>query len=128
MPKTQTNSEFDYEAQGSSRSGRFSNLGATASQQLDNSPLIAVGAGAALGAVLGAVLPTSRKEKELLAPVGDRVRTSALGAVDAARQVGSDKLRELGLTPDAVAEKVSEAGRATAQAALGRFRDDSGNS
>ena len=95
MPKNQTNSEFDYDAQGSSSSGRFSNLGSTASQQLDSSPLIALGAGAALGAVLGAVLPTSRKEKELLAPLGVKLSAASSGAVERAREMSKQKFDEM---------------------------------
>jgi hypothetical protein len=96
MPKNQTSSEFNYDTQGSSaQSGRFANLGSTASQQIDNSPLIALGAGAALGAVLGAVLPAGRKEKELLAPLGAKLNQASSGAVDRAREMSRQKFDEM---------------------------------
>ena len=110
MPKNQTSSEFNTGTQGTSSSissgsssgssrsggpGRFSNLGSTASQQIDNSPLIAVGAGAALGAVLGAVLPASRKEKELLAPLGAKLNQASSGAVERAREMSKQKFDEM---------------------------------
>lgn len=94
MPKNQTSNDYDYDTQGSG-SGRFSNLGSTASQQIDNSPLIALGAGAALGAVLGAVLPASRKEQELLAPLGAKLNEAGGGAVERARDMGKQKFDEM---------------------------------
>jgi hypothetical protein len=79
----------------SSVSDRISDLGETASNQIDNSPIIAVGAGLALGAVLGAVLPASRKERELLGPVGSRVTDKGQEAVDRAREMGKQKFDEM---------------------------------
>jgi hypothetical protein len=95
-----------------------------AGDTIGEAPLIALGAGIAAGALLAALLPTSRRERELLRPYGDRMTGAARGAADAARQAGSEKLRELGLTPDTLADKASEAAKATAQAAIGTFRDE----
>ncbi|HYI42702.1 MAG TPA: hypothetical protein VD768_03670 [Sphingomicrobium sp.] len=89
---------------------------------IEEAPLIALAAGVAAGALIAALLPVTRQERRLARPVGERVTTAARDAADAAKRAGSDKLRELGLTPDAVAEKVSEAGRATAQAVAGAVR------
>lgn len=91
---------------------------------VSEAPLVALGAGIAVGALVAALLPTSRRERELLRPYGDRMTGAARDAADAARRAGSDKLRELGLTPDAVKEKAAEAAKATAQAAVGKFRDE----
>ena len=96
-----------------------------AGDAVGEAPLIALGAGVAVGALLAALLPTSRRERELLRPYGDRVTGAARDAADAARKAGSEKLRELGLTPDAVAEKASEAAKVSAQAAVGKLRDES---
>lgn len=74
---------------------KVSNLGTTTSQKIEESPLIALGAGVALGAVLGAVLPVSRKEKELLQPVGSKLHDAGLGAVDRARDMGKQKFDEV---------------------------------
>ncbi|HET9458725.1 MAG TPA: hypothetical protein VFO51_01920 [Sphingomicrobium sp.] len=103
-----------------------STSGATrrAGDAVGEAPLVALGAGLAVGALLAALIPTSRREREVLGPYADRVTDAAREAADAARQAGSEKLRELGLTPDAVAEKASEAARHTAQAALGTLRRD----
>jgi ElaB/YqjD/DUF883 family membrane-anchored ribosome-binding protein len=92
--------------------------------KIGEAPLIALGAGIAVGAILASLLPSTRRERELLRPYADRVGGAARDAADAARRAGSDKLRELGLTPDAVAEKASEAAKATAQAAVGTFREE----
>ena len=102
--------------------------GRTPADAIDEAPLVALAAGVAAGALIAALLPVTRQERKLAKPVGDRVTTAARGAADAARRAGSEKLRELGLTPDAVAEKVTEAGRATAQAAIGTFRDEASGS
>lgn len=109
--------------EGYSSSSNFQS-GRTPADAIDEAPLIALAAGVAAGALIAALLPVTRQERKLVKPVGDRVSSAARGAADAARRVGSDKLRELGLTRDAVAEKVTEAGRATAQAAIGAVRDE----
>ena len=89
-------------------------------------PMIALGAGLAVGAIVAALIPTSRRERELLGPYADRATDAARDAVDTARRAGSDKLRELGLTPDALSEKASEAARSTAQAVVGSLRGEGG--
>lgn len=101
-----------------------SSAGRKAGDSIGDAPLIALGAGVALGAVLAAIIPTTRKERDLLRPYGDRVTGAARDAAEAARQAGSDKLRELGLTPDVLADKAGEAAKATAQAAIGTFKDE----
>lgn len=93
-------------------------------ETIDDAPLIALGAGLAAGALVAALLPTTRRERELLSPVGDRITGAARDAADAARKAGSDKLKELGLTPDALVDKAGEAAREAAQAAVETFRDD----
>ncbi len=74
---------------------KVSNLGSTASQRIDSSPLMALGAGAALGAVLGAVLPRSEKERQLLAPLGAKLAEAGTGAIDRARETGKQKFDEM---------------------------------
>ena len=95
-----------------------------AANAIGEAPLVALGAGIAVGAILAALLPASRRERELLGPYGNRVTGAARDAADAARKVGSEKLRELGLTPDAVAEKASQAAKASAEAAAGKLRGE----
>ena len=91
-----TGTQYDESsAQGGGFGDRFSNLGDTASRQIDDSPIIALGAGLALGAVLGAVLPASRKERELLGPVGSKVTDKGYEAVDRAKEMGKQKFDEM---------------------------------
>ena len=74
---------------------KLSDLGSNASRQIDNSPLIAVGAGIALGAVLGAVLPKTQKEQELLGPLGSKLTDAGYSAADRAREMGKQKFDEM---------------------------------
>jgi len=75
--------------------GRLDNLSRTASDQIDNSPLIALGAGVALGAVLGAVLPASRKERELLQPIGAKLNNAGGGAIERGREMAKQRFDEM---------------------------------
>ena len=101
--------------------------GRRAGDSIGEAPLIALGAGAVIVALFAAMLPTSLREHKLLRPYGKRVTDAGRGAADAARRAGSDKLRELGLTPDVLADKAGEAARATAQAGIGTFKDEAKN-
>lgn len=82
-------------ASGSASKARFSNFGSRTSQRVESSPLVALGAGAALGAVLGAVLPRTAKEKELLGPIGTKLADAGTSAVDRARDMGKQKFDEM---------------------------------
>jgi hypothetical protein len=74
---------------------RFSDLGSSASSQIDSAPLIALGAGLALGAVLGAVLPASDRERELLGPYGKKLNDAGTGAIDRGRGMAKQKFDEM---------------------------------
>lgn len=74
---------------------RISDLGSTASSQIDNAPLIALGAGLALGAVLGAVLPASDRERELLGPYGRKLSDAGTGAIERGRGMAKQKFDEM---------------------------------
>ena len=76
-------------------SSRFSGLSSSASGQIDNSPLIALGAGLAIGAVLGAVLPASDRERELLGPYGKKLNDAGTGALDRGRGMAKQKFDEM---------------------------------
>jgi hypothetical protein len=90
-----TDSDFETDTTGGSTGSRFSGLGSSASGQIDNSPLIALGAGLALGAVLGAVLPTSDRERELLGPYGRKLNDASTGAIDRGRDLAKQKFDEM---------------------------------
>jgi hypothetical protein len=74
----------------------------------------------AIGAIAGALLPSTRKEAELLAPLGNKVGDAAKTAVQAAREAGQGKLEELASNPvsaiiDNALKVAGEAGSAAAR-------------
>jgi hypothetical protein len=103
---------------------RAYSAGRKATDTLKEAPLVALGAGIAAGALIAALLPSTRRERDLLKPYGAKVTGAARDAADAARKVGSEKLQELGLMPDALLDKAQEAVTTSAQAAVGTFRED----
>jgi hypothetical protein len=58
--------------------------------------MIAVAGGLALGALLGAILPRSTREEDLLRPVGQRINETARQAIDSARSTARDQIGDLG--------------------------------
>lgn len=66
-------------------------------ESIDQNPLTAVLAGAALGAIIGALLPRSERENRAVGPVRDKLASTARGAAHAARVAGEAKLAELGI-------------------------------
>ena len=105
--------------------------GRKASDQLGEAPLAVLAGGIVAGAILAALLPTSRRERELLAPVTDSLKEKAAAAVSAAKDAGQARLDELGLTRDAGGETVrkivdgaTDAFRASAKAAATKVRGE----
>jgi len=97
---------------GTTSGSRFSNIGSTATSQIDNAPLIALGAGLAIGAVLGAVLPASEKERELLGPYGRKLNDAGTGAIDRSREMAKQKFDEM--AGDKVREFLGSSGSSNA--------------
>lgn len=96
MAKNDTfDNDFDTATTRTTGTSRFSDLGSTATSQIDNSPLIALGAGLALGAVLGAILPASDRERELLGPYGRKLNDAGTGAIDRGRGMAKQKFDEM---------------------------------
>ncbi|HVM38159.1 MAG TPA: hypothetical protein VM265_07220 [Sphingomicrobium sp.] len=98
---------------------------------IDEAPLIALAGGIAAGALLAALLPRTEAETRALRPIGDRIKGSAGAAATAAREAGTARLAELGLTRDKGSEALrsifqgaADAARTSAQAALGTARKD----
>ena len=112
------------EAYDSARDG-VADAGRKAAGTLSEAPLIALAGVAAAGALIAALLPRTRAETEVLRPTVRRVRKTAKAALDAARETGSDRLNELGLTRDkgeetirSLFEGVTDAAKASGKAAL----------
>lgn len=79
-----------------------------ATHSLEANPLGLLAGGIAVGAVVGALIPRSAKEKELLAPVGARLSTAAQQALAAAREAGKAELEARGLTRDSAQAQAKE--------------------
>jgi hypothetical protein len=96
-----------------------------ASDTLGQAPLIALAGGLAAGALIAALLPRTEAETRALRPTARRVRKTAEAAIDAARQTGTDRLTDLGLTREkgeetirSLLDGVTDAARASGQAAV----------
>ena len=104
--------------------------GRKAGDALTEAPLIAIAGGLAAGALIAALLPRTRVESEALRPVGKRVTGTAKAAVRAAKEAGTERLSELGLTKDkgadtirSIFEGAADAAKVSAQAAVGAVRN-----
>jgi hypothetical protein len=96
---------------------------------LSEAPLIVLAGGLAAGALIAALLPSTRTETRAVRPTARRVKNSARAAFRAAKDSGSDKLGELGITREkgedtirSLFRGVGDAARASANAALDAAR------
>jgi hypothetical protein len=96
---------------------------------LSEAPLIVLAGGLAAGALIAALLPSTRTETRAVRPTARRVKDSARAAYRAAKDSGSDKLGELGITREkgedtirSLFRGVGDAARASANAALDAAR------
>ena len=104
--------------------------GRKANDAIDDAPLIALAGGLALGAILAAILPRTEAETRALRPVGDKLAGTAKAAAEAAKEAGTSRLAELGLTREKGAETLrsifegaSDAAKVSADAALSAARE-----
>lgn len=102
-----------------------------AGETISEAPLIALAGGLAAGALIAALLPKTDAEKKLLGPAGEKLGGRAREAAQAARQAGTERLKELGLTPDAGVETLKsvfrgagDAAKTSAQAAVGTIKGE----
>ncbi|HEU4704570.1 MAG TPA: hypothetical protein VFS45_02515 [Sphingomicrobium sp.] len=103
--------------------------GRKAGDAIDEAPLIALAGGLAAGALIAALLPRTESETRMLRPVGDKLTGTARAAAAAAKEAGTSRLAELGLTPEkgretlrSIFEGAGEAAKTSAQAALDAAR------
>lgn len=93
-----------------------SNAAHRTTEGLEQNPLALVAGGLAVGALAGALIPRSAREKKLLQPVGARLGAAATAAFAAAKEAGRSELETRGLTPEGAKEKArtffSEVGKA----------------
>ena len=102
---------------------------ASAADTLSEAPLLAIAGGIAAGALIAALLPRTETETRLIRPTARRVKESARAAFDAARDTGTQRLDELGISRNKGEETVhnlldglADAARTSANAALDAVR------
>ena len=98
-------------------------------ERVDQAPLIALAGGLAAGALIAALLPRTDTETKALRPVGKRLTQTAKAAAAAAKDAGTQRLSELGLTSErgsdtlrSIFEGASDAAKTSAQAAISTAR------
>lgn len=64
-------------------------------EKAEENPLAVLAGGIAIGAVLGALIPRFKKEREMLAPVGKKIAESTSSAIKAARETGKAEIDAL---------------------------------
>lgn len=101
-----------------------------ATDTLGQAPLIALAGGLAAGALIAALLPRTDAEARLVRPTAKRVKDSARAAIVAARDTGSQRLDELGLSREkgeatirSLLDGLTDAARASASAAADAVRN-----
>ena len=75
---------------------------------IEANPVGVLAGGVALGVLLGAFVPRSAQEAQLLAPVGKRISDTTRGVVDAAKDTAKAELDVLGLTRSAARDQVGK--------------------
>jgi hypothetical protein len=100
-----------------------------AADTLGEVPLLALAGGIAAGALIAALLPRTDAETRAIRPTARRVKDSARAAFSAAKDTGTQRLDELGLSREKgeqtirnLLDSVTEAAKASANAALDATR------
>jgi ElaB/YqjD/DUF883 family membrane-anchored ribosome-binding protein len=91
---------------------------------LDSNPIAMVVGGIALGAILGALLPKSEREEQILGKAGKKLNGKMRDVALAAKEAGKDKIDSFGINKDFARDqfrdlvsKATEAVKAAGQAA-----------
>lgn len=92
---------------------------ARASDAIETNPLGMLAGGLAIGAIAGALIPRSDREKELLRPVGAKIGATAAAAIAAAKEAGQAELQNRGLTKDSARDQVKSLLSGVGKAATG---------
>ena len=100
-----------------------------ATDTLGQAPLIALAGGLAAGALIAALLPRTDAEAKLVRPTAKRVKDSAKEAYVAARDTGTQRLDELGISREKgentirnLFDGLTDAAKASANAAVDAIR------
>jgi hypothetical protein len=131
MTEADTNANPTYEETGARQRAIEAYEGARdrAVDTLGEAPLLAIAGGIAAGALIAALLPRTNAEARVIRPTARRVKDTAKAAFDAARETGTQRLDELGLSREkgeetirSLLEGAADAAKASANAALDAAR------
>jgi ElaB/YqjD/DUF883 family membrane-anchored ribosome-binding protein len=78
------------------------------SEGIEDNPLAALIGGIAVGVLVGALLPRTKREEEALGPIASRLTDAARTAAAAARDAGKQSLDEMGVNAEAARGKVDQ--------------------
>ena len=127
LRNTETARERAIQSYDSGRDGE--DEGRSIADTFSEAPLIALAGGIAAGALIAALLPRTEREINLVRPTARRVKETARAAYDAARETGSARLEEAGIsrekgksTVQSLFDGVVDAAKASAGAAYDAAR------
>ena len=102
---------------------------ARTSQAVESNPLAVLAGGLAIGAIIAALIPRTKREDALVGRVGKSVRATATKAAKTAAATAKEQLNELGLNSGAakgqlrdIVSKISEAASSAGSAAADTVR------
>lgn len=78
------------------------------SESIDKNPLAMVLGGIAIGAIVGALLPTTERETKVLGKAGKKLNKKARKMAEAAKAAGTEQAGNLGLNGDAMRAQFRE--------------------
>jgi ElaB/YqjD/DUF883 family membrane-anchored ribosome-binding protein len=78
------------------------------SDGIEGNPLAALIGGIAVGVLVGALLPRTKREEEALGPIATKLTEAARTAAAAARDAGKQSLDEMGINRDAARGQVDK--------------------
>lgn len=81
---------------------------AKSEETISNSPLAIVAGGAALGILIGALLPKSKAEGKYVGGAGRKVNETVKTAYEAAKDASRDQIAELGLSNDNLRSQIKD--------------------
>lgn len=77
-------------------------------EAIERNPLAIIAGGAALGIIIGALLPRSQAEKKYIGAVGHKINDAAHIAFEAAKDASREQISEMGLNNDRIREQFKD--------------------
>ena len=83
-------------------------VGVKSKETIETHPLAVVAGGLVLGAVVAALLPTSERETKTIGGAGGKLKDKIASATAAAKETGAAKMKDAGISGDALRSQVSD--------------------